>query len=55
VTLRTSGTEPKIKYYTEIPGKPGQSRLELECTLHTFVDRIVDEMLQPGKYGLTKA
>lgn len=23
-TLRTSGTEPKIKYYTEICGKPGK-------------------------------
>jgi phosphomannomutase len=55
VTLRTSGTEPKIKYYTEIAGKPGQSRLELEGTLHAFVDRLVDEMLQPGKHGLTKA
>jgi phosphomannomutase len=55
VTLRTSGTEPKIKYYTEIAGKPGQQRAELEKTLHTFVDALVDEMLQPQKYGLSRA
>lgn len=52
VTLRTSGTEPKIKFYTEIAGKPGQSRASLEQTLHSFVDALVEEMLQPSKYGL---
>jgi phosphomannomutase len=52
VTLRTSGTEPKIKYYTEIAGKPGQHRSELHATLHAFVDSLVEEMLQPTKYGL---
>lgn len=52
VTLRTSGTEPKIKYYTEIAGQPGQSREELQIILHTFVDALVEEMLQPTKYGL---
>jgi phosphomannomutase len=26
--LRTSGTEPKIKFYTEIKGTPGQKREE---------------------------
>eukprot|EP01040_Poterioochromonas_malhamensis_P006573 gene6572-7077_t len=54
VTLRTSGTEPKIKYYTEIAGKPGQDRKELETILHHFVDALVDEMLQPSKYNLGK-
>jgi phosphomannomutase len=52
VTLRTSGTEPKIKFYTEIAGKPGQQRAELEGVLHTFVESLVGEMLQPKKYGL---
>jgi phosphomannomutase len=55
VTLRTSGTEPKIKYYTEIAGKPGQNRSELVDLLHNFVDSLVDEMLQPHKYGLERA
>lgn len=55
VTLRTSGTEPKIKYYTEIAGRPGEPRSLAESVLHTFVDKLVDEMLQPDKYGLARA
>lgn len=55
VTLRTSGTEPKIKYYTEIAGQPGESRDLAEEVLHTFVDRLVNEMLQPDEHGLTRA
>ena len=49
VTLRTSGTEPKIKYYTEIAGDPlhPQSRYELEKKLKIFVDVMVTTMLQP--------
>lgn len=55
VTLRTSGTEPKIKFYTEIAGQPGKARAEVQATLHTFVDRLVDEMLQPKEHGLARA
>jgi phosphoglucomutase / phosphopentomutase len=55
VTLRTSGTEPKIKYYTEIAGKPGQARAVAQAVLHSFVDNLVNEMLQPDKYGLERA
>lgn len=55
VTLRTSGTEPKIKYYTEIAGRPGEARDLAEGVLHAFVDKLVDEMLQPDKHGLTRA
>jgi phosphomannomutase len=55
VTLRTSGTEPKIKYYTEIAGRPGQARATVDEVLHTFVDKLVDEMLHPDQYGLTRA
>jgi phosphomannomutase len=55
VTLRTSGTEPKIKYYTEIAGRPGEARALAESVLHTFVDKLVDEMLHPEQYGLARA
>ncbi len=55
VTLRTSGTEPKIKFYTEIAGKPGQQFQQLHDTLHAFVDKLVDELLQPTENGLARA
>ena len=51
-TLRTSGTEPKIKFYTEIAGAPGIPRETLEHQLHAFVDQMVDELLQPKQNGL---
>ncbi|GAV02903.1 hypothetical protein RvY_13408 [Ramazzottius varieornatus] len=52
-TLRTSGTEPKIKYYTEICGKPGQgSREELENVLDELVASLIEEYFQPEKNNL---
>lgn len=53
-TLRTSGTEPKIKFYTEIAGRPGQLRGDLAATLRTFVDALVEEMLEPDVNALTR-
>lgn len=35
-TLRTSGTEPKIKYYTEFCATPGQ-RSARPVTLYVYV------------------
>jgi phosphomannomutase len=55
ITLRTSGTEPKIKYYTEIAGQPGQTREELKHILVSFVDTAVNEMLEPDRHGLKRA
>ena len=55
VTLRTSGTEPKIKFYTEIAGSKGELRSVLTEKLHTFVDALVNEMLQPDIHGLQRA
>lgn len=57
VTLRTSGTEPKIKFYTEIAGAVGanQDRETIKATLHTFIDNLVNEMLQPDVHGLARA
>lgn len=55
ITLRTSGTEPKIKYYTEIAGQVGQTRDELKTLLVTFVDAAVNAMLEPDRHGLKRA
>lgn len=57
VTLRTSGTEPKIKFYTEIAGNllKMQSKFELEIELKTFVDVLISEMLQPDENNLTRS
>ena len=47
VTLRTSGTEPKIKFYTELAGGAGQSAAAVKATLTAFVDEVVEDLLQP--------
>lgn len=62
VTLRTSGTEPKIKYYTEIASTPGregsiekeQEKASLAGMLKDFVERLIEEMLQPDLHGLIR-
>ncbi|XP_059619954.1 phosphopentomutase [Phlebotomus argentipes] len=53
VTLRTSGTEPKIKYYAEMCAQPGQSDWNaLKDVLSEMVQNIVQELLQPAKHNL---
>ncbi|KAI5752952.1 hypothetical protein M8J77_022222 [Diaphorina citri] len=53
-TLRTSGTEPKIKYYTELVASPDlKDKNELNHTLNEMVEAIVSEFLQPEENGLT--
>lgn len=50
-TLRTSGTEPKLKWYSELAGPdPAAARAELDRT----VQLIVDEMLRPEVHGLKR-
>eukprot|EP00946_MAST-07B_sp_MAST-7B-sp1_P003765 g3765.t1 len=51
VTLRTSGTEPKLKYYVEVSA--GSSE-ESSAIARKVADIVVSEMLQPQKNGLTK-
>lgn len=49
ITLRTSGTEPKIKYYAELCAKPEEKDWPaLRTTLDRMVESIVEEFLQPG-------
>lgn len=53
VTLRTSGTEPKIKYYIEMGGRPGISREQVVAELDKFSDNVIQALLQPdiNKFG----
>ncbi|XP_054005959.1 glucose 1,6-bisphosphate synthase-like [Hylaeus anthracinus] len=53
ITLRTSGTEPKIKYYTELCASPGEQNITiLKNILDEMVSAIVTEFLQPEVNGL---
>ncbi|XP_066592240.1 glucose 1,6-bisphosphate synthase [Prorops nasuta] len=52
-TLRTSGTEPKIKYYSELCAPPEEQNLELlKDKLSEMIAAIVDEFLQPETNSL---
>ncbi|KAF0690105.1 Aste57867_18499 [Aphanomyces stellatus] len=53
-TLRTSGTEPKLKYYCESPGGAGLSRQQVTDALRKQVEAIVEEMLQPDLNNLER-
>ncbi|TYZ63927.1 hypothetical protein PybrP1_009500 [[Pythium] brassicae (nom. inval.)] len=53
-TLRTSGTEPKLKYYVELAGQVGQSRAEVAAILRTQVHQLVELMLQPTENNLER-
>ncbi|XP_060939848.1 phosphoglucomutase-2 [Limanda limanda] len=52
-TMRTSGTEPKIKYYTELCAAPGNSDVtHLNKELDDLVDAIVENFFEPQKNKL---
>ncbi|OXA53066.1 phosphoglucomutase-2 [Folsomia candida] len=52
-TLRTSGTEPKIKYYTELCGEARHRDWDaLKNTLNDMVDTIIRDWIEPTKWGL---
>ncbi|XP_067630795.1 phosphopentomutase isoform X2 [Eurosta solidaginis] len=54
ITLRTSGTEPKIKYYAEMCAEPGQADFDgLINTTNDMVAAIVEEFFQPSENNLT--
>ncbi|CAH8447065.1 unnamed protein product [Schistosoma margrebowiei] len=53
LTLRTSGTEPKIKYYSELRSKPGSeaSVESLTNELQELVNKMIEEFYEPEKNG----
>ncbi|XP_014675565.1 PREDICTED: phosphoglucomutase-2-like isoform X1 [Priapulus caudatus] len=53
-TIRTSGTEPKIKYYAEICADPsnGQDRSAVEAELNDLVTSMVTRFFQPERNNL---
>ncbi|VDL92849.1 unnamed protein product, partial [Schistocephalus solidus] len=55
LTLRTSGTEPKIKYYSELCAKPTDKRsaAELEAELAELIAIMVEDFYQPKINGFT--
>jgi phosphomannomutase len=55
ITLRASGTEPKIKYYIELKTEPGKQQSDLDDVLQQLANlekNVVEALLQPKKYGL---
>ncbi len=54
ITLRTSGTEPKIKFYTEIQGKAGDTTEQLTSKLVSFVEDVIEDMLQWKVHNLAR-
>ena len=49
VTLRTSGTEPKLKYYVEVVG---DTQAISESRANEVADIVVQHMLEPVKNKL---
>jgi len=52
LTLRTSGTEPKIKYYLEGNGKHART---VDSLLSKAVADISENWIQADKYNMRKA
>uniref|UniRef100_A0A8D0NM29 Phosphoglucomutase 2 like 1 n=1 Tax=Sus scrofa TaxID=9823 RepID=A0A8D0NM29_PIG len=53
-TLRTSGTEPKIKYYAEMCASPDRNDTALlEEELKKLIEALIEHFLEPSRNGLT--
>ena len=51
-TIRGSGTEPKLKYYIELAGKPKQPKEEVVSELMELSNVLLQTFLEPEKNGL---
>jgi len=53
ITLRTSGTEPKLKYYTEFCASPDNEDWNgVETELRSIVSQAMEELFQPDLNGI---
>jgi phosphomannomutase len=52
--FRGSGTEPKLKYYLELPGTPGIPRHTVAQQLEEMSEIILEALLQPEQNGLRR-
>jgi phosphomannomutase len=53
--IRTSGTEPKIKCYSEMVSKDSDLTEEMiRSQLKNFIELCIEEMIQPHVHGLTR-
>jgi len=50
--FRTSGTEPKLKYYFELKGRPGVARKDVESDLNRISTEILNYVIKPGEKEL---
>lgn len=51
ITIRTSGTEPKIKYYSEFIGSEHEATKKV---LEELVESFVEDILRPEFYGFER-
>ena len=51
-TIRGSGTEPKLKYYIELPGKKGQKKEEVIAEVMELSKVLLETCLEPKVNGL---
>ena len=51
ITLRTSGTEPKIKYYSELGG---ETREGAERELEEVMVRFIEDVVGVERWGLKR-
>ncbi|KAI6212229.1 PGM-PMM-IV domain-containing protein [Aphelenchoides fujianensis] len=55
ITLRASGTEPKLKYYIELVSKPGIEKNDVKAVydqLDALEKSVIEELLSPAEHGL---
>ncbi|CAN0448977.1 unnamed protein product, partial [Hapterophycus canaliculatus] len=53
-TLRTSGTEPKIKFYMEMQGQPGVPLKEVSARLSKVAEVFLQDALELKRWGMER-